>query len=303
MKSDVPKVLHGICGKPMLGLVLDACRLAGIEKLVVVVGHGKDEVIDRFSDCKDIAWVEQSEQKGTGHAVQCCKDAMAGFEGSLLVIAGDMPLVKRVTLANLIETRERKGDIVTLATTVLSDPTGYGRIVRDGDGNLASIVEEKNCTQQQREITEVNVSYYCFDSSCLFDVLDRIKRNPESGEYYLTDAVKLLREDEAGVSAAVQVLPEDAIGVNSRLDQARVSRIMQDRIQLSLMNEGVTIVDPDNTWIEADVTIGKDSTIKPFSVIGVGASIGERCTVGPFGHVDAGQLVGNDVVVTGNMKA
>ena len=141
MKSEFPKALYEICGRPMLGFVVNACRLAGVDRLMVVVGHGKERVLARFASEQEITWVEQLEQKGTGDAVACCRDALKGFSGSILVIAGDMPLVRRETLVDLTETRERSGDALTLATTFLDDPTGYGRIIRDADGRVTVHVE------------------------------------------------------------------------------------------------------------------------------------------------------------------
>ncbi len=293
MLSDLPKVLHEVCGRPMLAYVLSACRLAGVDRLIVVVGYGKDQVLSRFEGDQDVVWVEQTEQKGTGHAVQCCRDALGNFDGSVLIVAGDMPLVRRETLSSLLEVRMSTGDAITLATTELDDPTSYGRIVRDDNGDLGEIVEHVDATPEQREIREVNPSYYCADGRRLFTALDEVKPSGSNGEYYVTDVVRLFRERGDGVSAKVSVPAEDAIGINSRLDLAMVNRVMEDRIQLGLMNEGVTIVDPDNTWIESDTTFGRDSVIYPFSMIGSGATIGEGCRIGPFAHVAVGETVAN----------
>ncbi|MHC5108288.1 MAG: NTP transferase domain-containing protein [Planctomycetota bacterium] len=297
MQSELPKVLHQVCGRPMLGYVISACRLAGVDKLIVVVGHGKSQVQEAFSSERDITWVEQLEQNGTGHAVQCCAEDFEGFEGSIVVVAGDMPLVRRETITALLEKREESGDAMTMATTKLEDPTGYGRIIRDGDGKLAGIVEQRDCTDQQRGISEVNPSYYCFDAGKLFATLNKLAPSGSSGEVYLTDAVARMRADGEGVSAAIKVPAEDAMGINTRLALARVARAMQDRIQLKLLADGVTIVDPDNAWIEADVSIGRDSVIYPFSFVGKGATIGENCRIGPFAQIAPGESVGDGEVV------
>jgi len=297
MKSDRPKVLHEICGRPMLGYVLSACRLPDHLRLIVVVGHGKEEVIRQFETEPDIIWVEQREQRGTGDAVLCCRDALQDFAGGVLVVAGDMPLVRRATLAGLAESRRNTGDAVTLATMVLDDPSGYGRIVRDAEGRLEAIVEDRDCTSRQREICEVNPSYYCFDVKRLFEALEQVRPAAKKDEYYLTDVVRILREGGYGVSAMVSVAPEDAMGINSRLDLATVSRVMQDRIQLGLMNEGVAIVDPDNTWIESNVSVGRETIVYPFTMIGTGAIIGEGCRIGPFARVGAGEVVEDGSVV------
>ena len=297
MKSDLAKVLHEVCGRPMLSHSLSACRLAGVDRLIVVVGHGRDEVIGRCESGRDATWVAQHEQRGTGHAVICCRETLQDFVGSVLVVAGDMPLVRRETLAGLIELREDSGDAVTLATTMLDEPSGYGRIVRDTHGQLTAIVEDRDCSSEQREICEVNPSYYCFDKERLFEAMDKVRPAEKSGEYYVTDAVRILHEAGHGVSARIVVAPEEAMGVNSRLDLATVNRMMQDRIQLELMNEGVTIVDPDNTWIESDVSVGRDTIIFPFSAIGVGAAIGEGCRIGPCARVGVGEVVEDGTTV------
>jgi bifunctional UDP-N-acetylglucosamine pyrophosphorylase/glucosamine-1-phosphate N-acetyltransferase len=241
--------------------------------------------------------VEQTEQRGTGHAVLCCREALKGFTGTVLVIAGDMPLVRREALEDLIEARELSGDALTMATTMLDEPTGYGRIVRDSAGRLDAIVEHRDCNEVQRVIHEVNVSYYCFDAERLFAALKKVEPEATKGEYYLTDTVRILRDGGHRVSATVKVAAEDALGINSRIDLAVVGRAMQDRLQRALVEEGVTIVDPDNTWIEADVSVGAETTIYPFTFIGAGATIGERSRIGPFACVRAGESLDDGAVV------
>jgi bifunctional UDP-N-acetylglucosamine pyrophosphorylase/glucosamine-1-phosphate N-acetyltransferase len=301
MKSDLPKVLHDVCGRPMLHFVLNACRFAGVDRLIAVVGHQSDMVRSAFSGDHDIAWVEQTEQLGTGHAVMCCRDALRDFSGTVLVIAGDMPLIRRETLGELIDARESREDAASIATTILDDPTGYGRIIRDGEGNLSGIVEHRDCNKEQSAINEVNPSYYCFDSGKLFGALDRVRASEGKGEFYLTDVIQILRKDGESVSALVQVPPEDAAGVNSRFDLAVVNRLMQDRIQRSLLDEGVTIVDPDTTWIEADAAVGIDSVVYPFSFIGAGATIGSECRIGPHANVPRDAVIPDGVTVGAEM--
>lgn len=291
MKSEAPKVLHEVCGKPMLWYVVDACRGAGVGRIVIVVGHRKDDVIAAFSGSDDIVWVEQTEQKGTGHAALMCEEALAGFDGPVLTIAGDMPLIHSETLAKLLAENARTGDGLTLATSVLDDPTGYGRIVRDAGGILSGIVEENDCTDAQRAIQEVNVSYYCFGGGRMFEMLRGLRNDNAKGEYYITDTVAIAMETGLGAGAVPAVPAEDAMGVNSRADLAVIGRIMQERIQAGWMNQGVTIVDPSSTWIESGAAIGSESVIQPFSFIGSGAVVGDACRVGPFGHVASGETV------------
>lgn len=297
MKTTRPKVLHELCGRPMLAYVLDACREAGIEKLLVVVGYGKAALMDAFASERDITWVEQAEQKGTGHAVMMCEAALRGFDGRVVVIAGDMPLVRGETLATLLETHAREGAAVTLATTELNEPAGYGRIIRDDAGRLLGIVEHRDCTVEQLAIREVNPSYYCFDSGALFDALGRLRPNNAKGEYYITDALKILIESGKRAAAVSAVPPEDATGINNRHDLAIVNRMMQDRIQRRLMDAGVTVVDPATTWIDSRAAIGQDTVIEPFCVIAGPARIGAGCRIGPHtvvggeARVEAGATV------------
>lgn len=297
MVTELPKVLHEVCGRPMLAYVIEACRAAGIQRIVCVVGYKKEEVIAAFKDEPGVSWVEQREQKGTGHAVQVCGETLADFEGHLLIIAGDMPLVRSETLDLLLKTHERETAAVTLGTGILEDPTGYGRILRDEYGNLQGIIEDADCTPEQRKITEINPSYYCFDKKQLFTALQQIKPNNVKGEYYLTDALKILAQSGLRALAIRAVAAEEAMGVNSREELAEVGRIMQNRIQRSLMARGVTIVDPANTWIDIRAQIGQDTVIYPFTYIHGSVRIGRKCTVGPFAYLRDGTELKDDVVV------
>lgn len=297
MVTDMPKVLHQVCGRPMLAYVLDACREAGIGRMCIVVGHRKDDVIEEFQDETGIEWVEQAEQKGTGHAAMMCRDALADFEGNVLVIAGDMPLLRAETLELLVDRHEKEHAAVTLATAVLEDPAGYGRIIRDEFGNLQGIIEESDCTEAQRRIREINPSYYCFEKQRLFEAMAQVRPDNVKGEYYITDALRILVQSGHRAMAISAVAAEDAMGINSREDLSRVSRVMQNRIQRKLMAEGVTIVDPPNTWIDARAVIGQDSIIHPFSYIHGRVTIGKRCSVGPFAYLREGTELAEDVVV------
>lgn len=297
MVTDMPKVLHEVCGRPMLAYVIDACRAAGIDRQTVVIGYRKDDVINAFRDEPGIAWVEQAEQKGTGHAAMVCREALEGFDGNLVVIAGDMPLLRADTLRLLLERHERERSAVTLATAELEDPTGYGRIVRDEFGNLQGIVEESDCTDAQRRIREINPSYYCFDKKLLFEALDQVTPDNVKGEYYITDALRILINRGHRALAITAVAAEDALGINSRQDLADVSRVMQNRIQRRLMQQGVTIVDPPNTWIDARAEIGQDSVVYPFSYVHGRVRIGRNCSVGPFAYLRDGTVLEDDVVV------
>jgi len=297
MNTKLPKILHEVCGRPMLAYVIDACRQAGIQQLYVIVGYGKEQVIEYFSDDKNITWVEQTEQKGTGHAVMCCRRYLAGFAGDTLILCGDGPLIRTETLKTLIEKHEREMSSATLATAILDDPTGYGRIIRDSYGNIQGIVEDGDCTPVQKTIREVNPSYYCFNNETLFEALEKITPDNVKKEYYLTDALHLIIKAGHKVVAVTAVAAEDAMGVNNRQQLSEAGKIMQRRIQEGFMKSGVTIVDPPNTWIDARAQIGQDSVIEPFTYIRGRVKIGSNCRVGPFAHLRDGTVLEDDVVL------
>ncbi len=281
----------------MLAYVLDACRQAEVGRIIVVVGYGKEDIIDRFKDCPNIVFVEQTEQKGTGHAVMCCKEHLAGFTGQTLILCGDGPLIRTETLTTLIDKHDSERSAATLATTILEDPTGYGRIVRDTYGNMQGIVEERDCNEQQRRIREVNPAYYCFNTPVLLDAIEKIEPNNVKNEYYLTDAIHILVGSGHKVVAITAVSPQDAMGVNNRVQLSEAGKIMQARIQGRLMNRGVTIVDPPNTWIDARADIGQDTVIEPFTYIHGEVKIGRNCRIGPFAYLREDIVIEDNVVL------
>ncbi len=291
MKTDLPKVMHEVAGRPMLAYVIDACRAADISSFTIVVGYAKDAIINAFSNDPAIKFIEQKEQRGTGHAVMMCADAFKGFDGDCIVIAGDMPMIRAETLRDLIGGHRAVGAAASLATTFLDDPTSYGRIVRDEKGNFKEIVEHRDCSPEQLKIIEVNPSYYCFDAKTLFGVLPRIKSDNAKNELYITDTLAMIRADGKTVRAATIVPAEDATGINSRVDLAEVERLMQRRIATKWMESGVTIVQPDSTWIDSRAQIGLDAVIKPFSYIEGNARIGAGCVVGPYAYVGEGAVI------------
>jgi bifunctional UDP-N-acetylglucosamine pyrophosphorylase/glucosamine-1-phosphate N-acetyltransferase len=298
MNTHLPKVLHEVSGRPMLAYVRDACRSVGVDKIYVVVGFGADQVKERFAgESSDIVWVQQPKQMGTAHAVMCCKEHLTDFAGQTLVLCGDGPLIRAKTLKTLIEKHEAEQSAATLATAVLDDPTGYGRIIRDAYGNIQGIVEDSDCTPAQRAVKEVNPSYYLFNNQVLFRALENVKPNNVKQEYYLTDALAVLIATGNKVVAVTAVRPEEAVGVNSRAQLCVASKIMQHRVQQELMENGVTIVDPENTWIDARARIGQDTVIEPFVYIHGEVKIGRDCRIGPFAFLRHGTVIGDDVVL------
>lgn len=297
MNTKLPKVLHEVCGRPMLAYVLDACREVGISKIYAVVGYGAEQVEKYFADDTDITWIHQNEQKGTAHAVLCCKEHLEDFDGETLVLCGDMPLVRAETLKTLIDKHESGNSATTLATAILDDPAGYGRIARDAYGNIQGIVEHSDCSTEQLAIKEINPSYYLFDNKVLFEALDKVEPNNVKNEYYITDALSIIIASGHKVLAVTAVQPQAAMGVNSREQLSEASKIMQRRIQQELMVKGVTIVDPDNTWIDARAIIGQDTVIEPFTYIHGETKIGKSCRIGPFAYLRHGTELGDDVVL------
>jgi len=297
MNTQLPKVLHEVTGRPMLAYVLDACRSVGVDRIYVVVGFGADQVKERFTDYPDIVWVHQAEQLGTAHAVLCCREHLQDFAGETLILCGDGPLIRTDTLKTLLEKHEAEHSAATLATAVLEDPTGYGRIVRDAYGNIQGIVEDSDCSPAQRAIKEVNPSYYLFNNQTLLEALAKIKPDNVKKEYYLTDALALIIASGHKVVAITAVRPEEAVGVNSRAQLSVASKIMLRRIQQELMENGVTIVDPANTWIDARARIGQDTVIEPFVYIHGAVKIGRGCRIGPFAFLRHGTVIGDDVVL------
>jgi len=303
MKSPLAKVMHEVCGRPMLAAVVDACRDAAVARIVIVVGYDKQSVIDGFAGQPDLTFVEQVEQKGTGHAVQMAEPALANWGGDVVVIAGDMPLVRGETLRELLVARQHENAAAAIATTVLSDPSGYGRILRDERGEFRGIIEDRDCTDAQRRICEVNPSYYCFQRPLLFDALREIRPNNAKNEYYITDALAILLKKGQRIIAKTQVPAEDATGINSRADLAEVSRLMQRRIQRKAMESGVTIVAPELTWIESGSEFGAETVLQPFTFIGRAARIGARCRIGPMAVIARGEQVSDGRAIAGNLAA
>ena len=302
MKSRRPKPLHEICGRPMLHYVLNACYEAGCHRVMVVIGFGKEEILAEFGDDQRITWVEQTEQLGTGHAARMCESQLKDFHGDVFILAGDGPLIRGEVLRTLHNAHREEHAAASMATAILEDPTGYGRVVRDAHGQFLEIVEQIDCTPKQREIREVFPSYYCVKSDELLFALARIKNENKKREYYLTELYDILRNAGRKVVAVQAVTQEDTLAVNDREQQAQVDALMQDRIQRRLREQGVSIAGGINVYIESGANIGPDTTLYPFTFIGRDSSIGANCVIGPFATLTRGSIVPEGSAISGNVS-
>lgn len=297
MKSDLPKVLHDVCGRPMLAYVIEACRKVGIGEMAIIAGHRKELLIEAFRDESDLHWLTQEEQLGTGHAVMTARQWLENFDGDVVVLYGDAPCIKVSTLQLLLQHHEETDAAVTLLTSVLDDPAAYGRILRDDNGYLAGIREFKDCTPAQAAIQEINPGYYCYRAKELLWSLDQIDNNNAKGEYYLTDTIARLIEAGRPAEALPGAAAEEVIAANSRAELVDVTRIIHQRIIQSHLEQGVTIVDPGSTFIDSRAAIGQDTVIRPFTVIDGQARIGANCVIGPFAHVSGDAAVEDGTTV------
>ena len=278
MKSDRPKVLHPLLGRPLLDYVLAVAGRLKPEKTVVVVGHEADQVSRTFAR-PELTFVRQVPQLGTGHAVRQAEAELSGFPGTILVLSGDIPLVAEDTLKRLLKMHRRSGAPVTLLSTFLEDPFGYGRILRDSRGGLLRIVEEKDASPEDRRVQEVNAGIYCFETPFLFEALAGLSRKNRQKEYYLTDLVEKAQRAGLPVQVFQHARSEEVLGINDRLELARSDRILRRRINEDWMRKGVTLQDPDSTLIESTVSIGPDTTIGPFTVLRGRTRIGKGCVI------------------------
>ncbi|SEF79442.1 bifunctional UDP-N-acetylglucosamine pyrophosphorylase / Glucosamine-1-phosphate N-acetyltransferase [Caloramator fervidus] len=277
MKSNLPKVLHKVCGKAMVEHVINALHSV-VDDYTIVVGHGADKVKGYLGDKFKFSY--QDKQLGTGHAVMCAEEFLKGKRGTVIILAGDTPLVTSKTISEVFQYHIKKGYSATVITGVVENPKGYGRIVRDSEGNLERIVEDKDANELEKQIKEVNSGAYCFDIEDLLNALKRLNNNNAQGEYYLTDVIEILKNDGKKVGAYVTDF-EEFTGVNSRSQLYQASVIMRNRIISKLMEDGVTFIDPNNTYVDVDVKIGRDTIIYPGTILEGNTKIGENCIIGP----------------------
>lgn len=279
MKSKRPKVVHEVLGKPLVRWVIDAANEAGVGRVACVVGHGRDQVIPLVE--RDTQVVVQQEQRGTADAVASCKAALADFDGSLVVLSGDCPLITADTIRRLVAARETADAAVVVLTMELEDPFGYGRIIRDAAGQVERIVEQKDATPEEAQVRECNSGFYCFDARALFEALEQVGSDNAQGEFYLTDVLAICREAGRGVLAVRTDDPMECLGVNSRAQLAQASAQAQRRINEAHMMAGVTMVDPRSVWIGPDVSLATDVEILPGVMLMGSTSVGEDSVIGP----------------------
>ncbi|MEY9973920.1 bifunctional UDP-N-acetylglucosamine pyrophosphorylase/glucosamine-1-phosphate N-acetyltransferase [Lysinibacillus sp. RC46] len=279
MKSKLYKVLHPVCGKPMVQHVVDHIQTLDVNRIVTVVGHGAEKVKQQLGDKSE--YVLQAEQLGTAHAVQQAEAILGSEEGTTLVVCGDTPLIRPETMQALFEHHQAKNAKATILTAIAENPTGYGRILRGDNGQVEQIVEQKDASAEQQLVKEINTGTYCFDNKALFETLKLVKNDNAQGEYYLPDVIEILQKQGDVVEAFVTEDFEETLGVNDRVALSQAEALMRTRINEKHMRNGVTIINSEATYISAEAMIGRDTVIQPGSMIEGTTVIGEDCIIGP----------------------
>ncbi len=297
MKSNTPKVLHKIMDKTLLGYVLDNVKNISQESFVIV-GHHAEEV-EKFveENYENAKTVLQAPQLGTGDAVSKVCPFLKDYKGLVLILCGDTPLIKEDTLKEFIDYHNSQNSDLTVMSAIFDNPTNYGRIIRENDGTIKCIVEEKDASPEQKSVKEINAGIYCLDWSKISPAFSQLTSNNAQGEYYLTDIIEWGKKNKLSVNAYTLKNNEEIFGINSRLHLAEATRIMNERKLTELMENGVTIVDPSSTWISEDTEIGKDTIIYPSTYLEGKNKIGENCKIGPFAHFRGGVEVADNVKI------
>lgn len=283
MKSKLYKVLHPVCGKPMVRHVIDELKQIGADQIITVVGHGADEVKNELKD--DSEFVLQEQQLGTAHAVMQARDLLQDKEGLTLVVCGDTPLLKADTIKAMIDYHINNHSKATILTAVAEDPTGYGRVIRNEQGYVEKIVEHKDASDEEKAVKEINAGTYCFDNASLFHALQKVTNNNAQNEYYLPDVIGILKDAGQTVTAFTTNDFTEIFGINDRVALAQAGKIMQQRINEKHMRNGVTIIDPEQTYIDASVVISQDTVIYPGTMVKGNTVIGTDCIIGPNSEI------------------
>lgn len=294
IKSNIPKVLHKVCGKEMVNHVIDNMRKADIQDVNVIIGKGS-ELVKEGTKNRNVSYSFQKEQLGTGDAVKASIEFLQGKDGVVAVFAGDAPLTKVETIKRLFDQHINNNNSATLLSAFIDDPTGYGRIIRDNNQDVLKIVEHKDCNAEEIKINEMNAGMYCFNIKELLASLEELSNNNSQGEYYLTDVIGILKAKGKKVGAVITDY-EDTIGVNSRVQLSEADEILRKRINNMHLENGVTLIDPKATYIETDVTIGNDTIIYPNNVIQGSTQIGCGCTIYPNSRIE-NSIIDNNVEI------
>lgn len=297
MKSGIPKVLHPVCGKPIIQYVLDIVKGLGSLKTYVVLGHKSKTVTDALTD--DVVAVEQPKLLGTADAVRRAENYFRSYRGDVLILCGDTPLLDKATVKQVVQKHKKLKAVCTFLTAVVHNPKGYGRIIRDESGAAVAIREDKDTAGYERDIAEINVGVYCCQSTELFKALREIKINKKKKEFYLTDIIELFCEKGLKIATVETEDPLEGLGINTREDLAAAEGILRRKILKDFMLQGVTIVDPGTTYIDANAKIGVDTVIQPFTFIERDVCVGSHCRIGPFARLRSGTKI-DDKVEIGN---
>ena len=280
MKSKYSKLVQKIYGKEIVKRAKENAEKAGINDIIAVVGYQKEQVMQALGD--NIKYTEQKEMLGTGHAVMQALEYLKGRKGKVLVLNGDVPILRPETIKNLLNKSIENNEYATLLTAIYDNPKGYGRIIRDEGGYIESIIEEKDATEEQKRIKEINAGIYCFDIEELVEALSKIEPNNSQKEYYLTDVIKIIGKKGLRTGAVIVEDNTEILGVNDRMQLQMLTKVLQHRINTEYMRNGVTIEDINTTYIYDDVKIGRDTVIHPNTTIKSGVIIGEDCEIGPY---------------------
>lgn len=302
MKSGLIKVLHQTAGRPMIFWPVEAARAVGAGHIALVVGHQANAVRNQFRGAADIIYAMQEEQLGTGHAVACAREELSGFRGDILILCGDTPLLTAATLQKLVKAHQSENAVATVLTARVKNPYGYGRVIRGQNLEVLRIVEQKDATPEELNINEINSGIYCMQSDFLFANIGSLATNNSQNEYYLTDLIALAAEKGLACHAVQTQDPDEIMGVNDRVQLAEASRVLRKRINHELMMSGVSIIDPEHTYIDYGTVIGPDTVIHPncslrgSSIIGSGCEIENgssitACRIGNNCHIKAGSIL------------
>ncbi|MDD5006207.1 MAG: sugar phosphate nucleotidyltransferase [Candidatus Omnitrophica bacterium] len=299
MNSDVPKVLHEICGRPMIDYVIDSVANARLKKICVVLNKEHTAVLDYINARKNkyIKAVFQKKPQGTADAVMSANKFLSKAKANVLILCADTPLIKTQTLQQLVNHHKDRNASCTMLTSFLDNPSGFGRIVRDEYSKVRCIIEEMDASFSQKQIREINSGIYCFNSVDLLQALNEVGLNAKKKEYYLTDVIEILYKNNKRIETCVSSNPEEALGINSRLELSHANEIMRMRIIEEFLKNGVSVLDPKTTFINYGVSIGKETAIYPFTVIQSGVKIGSKCSIGPFCHLREGTVIKDNSVV------